>query len=116
MNSQVLVPFLMQQNKPIYDTGQTEFFQYSHYPEWLTGFFPSNAEISKQWDGYENSIREGVREQKFDAIIVTPHEYRPYLEDIEDYYSLVNSIDVCMYHSAKCELLEIWEPRAIGPE
>jgi hypothetical protein len=117
MNSQVLVPFLLEQNKPVYDTGQTEFFQYSHYPfEWLNGFFPSNAEISLRWSIYESSIRQGVSEQKFDAIIVTPHEYRSYLADLEEYYSMVDSLDVCMYHSAKCELLEIWEPKVIYPE
>lgn len=112
MNSQVLVSLLLDQNKPVYDTGQTEFFQYSHYSvKWLDGLLLSNDKISRQWNRYENSIRQAVSQQEFDAIIVTPREHRSYLRGIEQTYSLVDKIGVCMFHTAQCALLEIWEPK-----
>ena len=116
MNSQVLVSLLLEQNKPVYDTGQTEFFQYSHYPSGLLErWLLPNAAISQQWASYERSLRQAVRQREFDAIIITRREQRPYLDGLQDYYSMVDKVGVCMFHSAQCALLEIWEPKSILP-
>jgi hypothetical protein len=116
MNSQVLVSLLLAQNKPVYDTGQTEFFQYSHYPPgWLDRWLLSNADISRQWAKYENSIKQSVRQKEFDAIIITPREHRPYLEGLQEHYFLVDKVGACMFHTAQCVLLEIWEPISTSP-
>ena len=113
MNSQVLVSLLLAQNKPVYDTGQTEFFQYSHYPfEWLNGLLLSNAEISLQWNKYESAIRHAVSRQEFDAIIIAPWEHRSYLDGLEQSYSMVDQVGVCMFHTTQCALLEVWEPKS----
>jgi hypothetical protein len=113
MNSQVLVSLLLKQNKPVYDTGQTEFFQHSHYRfRWLEGLLLPNADISRQWTEYENSIRQAVSHQEFDAIIIAPWEHRSYLDGIEKNYSMVDKVGVCMFHTAQCALLEIWEPKS----
>jgi hypothetical protein len=117
MNSQVLVSLLVEQNKPIYDTGQTEFFQYSHYPyEWLSDWLPSNAAISMQWTRYEASIRQSVQHKEFDAVIISPRERRPYLAGLQEHYIMVKTMDVCMFHTAQCVLLEIWEPQEVNPK
>ena len=117
MNSQVLVSLLLDQNKSVYDTGQTEFFQYSHYPSGLLdGWLLSNANISRQWAEYESSIKQSVRQHEFDAIIITRREQRPYLEELQDYYFVADKVGVCMFHSAQCALLEIWEPNSILPQ
>ena len=116
MNSQVLVSLLLEQDKPVYDTGQTEFFQYSHYPSGLIdGWLLPNAAISQQWAKYASSVKESVRQREFGAIIITRREHRPYLEDLQDYYSRVDKVGVCMFHTAQCALLEIWEPRSALP-
>jgi hypothetical protein len=113
MNSQVLVSLLLEQNKPVYDTGQTEFFQYSHYSvKWLDGLLLSNAEISRQWAKYEDSIGLAVKQEKFDAIIVTPREHRSYLQGLQEHYFMVDKVGVCMFHTAQCALLEVWEPKS----
>lgn len=117
MNSQVLVSLLLEQNKPVYDTGQTEFFPYSHYSfEWLSGWLLPNEDIAMQWVKYESSIREAVQRQEFDAVIVTPRERRLYLSGLQDHYIMVKTMGVCMFHTAQCALLEIWEPKAVNPE
>ena len=113
MNSQVLVSLLLDQNKPVYDTGQTEFFQYSHYSSnWLDGLLLPNDEISKQWTRYENSIGLAVKQEDFDAIIITSGEQRSYLQGFQEHYIMVDKVGVCMFHTAQCALLEIWEPKS----
>ncbi|HEX9386140.1 MAG TPA: hypothetical protein VF918_07465 [Anaerolineales bacterium] len=117
MNSQVLVSLLLEQNKPIYDTGQTEFFQYSHYSlTWLDGLLLPNADISRQWTRYEDAIGSAVREEEFDAIIVTPLEQRSYLQGFQEHYVMVDKIGVCMFHTGQCALLEVWEPKSSMPQ
>jgi hypothetical protein len=117
MNSQVLVSFLIEQNKPVYDTGQTEFFQYSHYSgDWVENWLIPNPEISRQWAEYESSINLAVQQEEFDAVIITPREHRSYLAGLEDHYLMVDTIGVCMFHSAQCALLELWEPKTVNSE
>ena len=114
MNSPIIVSSLLEQNKAVYDSGQTEYFQYSHYPSgWLTSFLPSNSDISKQWEQYQNSIREAVRQQAFDAIIITPREHTSGLQDLQEQYFMVDTIGICMFHASQCTPLEIWEPKFI---
>jgi hypothetical protein len=111
MNSRVLASLLLAQDKPLYDTGQTEFFQYSHYPyEWLDGLLLSNRELSMQWTAYENSIHLAVEREEFDAVIIAPSEHRSYLANLEKHYTMIDTIELCMFHTAQCLQLEIWRP------
>lgn len=112
LNSPVIVSILMEQNKVAYDAGQMEYFQYSHYPSgWLDGLLLSNTEISEQWHGYEAFVRQAVRQRAFDAVMVTPWERAPYPEGLQEYYSLVDTVEVCMFHTEQCWQLETWEPK-----
>ena len=112
MNSPVIVYLLVEQNKPVYDTGQTEFFQESHYPfEWLDAIFPSNSEISARWDEYEASIRSSVANKEFDAIIMESPEEYSFLQGFEDHYTRTDLLAICIFHTAQCTLLEVWEPK-----
>jgi hypothetical protein len=69
-----------------------------------------------QWAKYENSIREAVQHEEFDAVIVTPRERRPYLSGLPEHYAMIKTLDVCMFHTAQCVVLEIWEPKLVNPE
>lgn len=117
LNSAMIASLLIDQNKPVYDTGQTEFFQYSHYPSgWLDGLLLPNADVTKQWANYEDMIRLGVAQEKFDAIMITPREHRAYLKDLAQYYLKVDEIGLCIFHTAQCAKLEVWEPRTAPSE
>jgi hypothetical protein len=117
LNSAMIASLLIEQNKPVYDTGQTEFFQYSHYPSgWLEGLLLPNADVSKRWSEYEDTLRSAVAQEKFDAIIIAPREHRAYLKDLEQHYLMVDEIGLCIFHTAQCAELEIWEPRTAPSE
>jgi len=112
LNSPVIVSILMEQNKAVYDAGQIEYFKYSHCPPgWLDGFLLSNTAISERWQEYENFVRQAVQQQAFDAVMVTPWERAPYPEGLQEYYSLVDTVEVCMFHTEQCWQLETWEPK-----
>ena len=112
MNSPVIVYLLVEQNKPVYDTGQTEFFQQSHYPfEWLDAVFPSNSEISARWNEYQDSIHQSVVHKEFDAIIVEAPEEISFLQGFQENYTLTDTLEICIFHTAQCTLLEVWEPK-----
>jgi hypothetical protein len=112
LNSPVIVSTLMEQNKAVYDAGQIEYFKYSHYPPgWLDGFLLSNTALSERWQEYENFVRQAVQQQAFDAVMVTPWERAPYPEGLQEYYSLVDTVEVCMFHTEQCWQLETWEPK-----
>jgi hypothetical protein len=111
LNSPILVSSLMVQKKTIYDAGQTEYFQHSHYSfAWLNGLLLPNADISKQWEKYDRSIRETIVRQGFDAIMITSREHSSCLRELEKYYFLTDTVEVCMFQSAQCMPLEIWIP------
>jgi hypothetical protein len=111
LNSPILVSSLMEQKKTIYDAGQTEYFQHSHYSfAWLNGLLLPNADISKQWEKYDRSIRETIARQGFDAIMITSREHSVCLREFEKYYFLTDTVEVCMFQSAQCMPLEIWIP------
>lgn len=112
MNSPIIVYLLVEQNKPVYDTGQTEFFQESHYPfGWLDAVFPSNDEISARWDEYAASIQNSVLKKEFDAIILEAPEEYSFLQGFQENYSRTNTFEICIFHTAQCTLLEVWEPK-----
>lgn len=116
LNSEVLVSLLLEQDKPIYDTGLTNLLRQSHYPfAWLEEFLISNAEISKQWTNYETAIDLAIREKKFDAVIIASHEHQYHLRNLPEYYFMVDTIGVCMFQTGQCNLLEIWEPKVVTP-
>jgi hypothetical protein len=112
LNSPVIVSLLMAQDKNVYNAGQTEYFQYSHYPSgWLDRFLLSNSDISNQRERYENSIRQAVSQRAFDAVITTPYEHASYLESLPENYRMVDTVGICMFHTEQCVPVEIWEPK-----
>lgn len=112
LNSAVLASLLVEQDKTVYDNGQTEYFQYSQYSyDWLAGVLPSNSEISMQWNRYENSMIQIVEEQGFDAVIIDTLISRPYYASLQEHYFLKDTIELCMFHAVQCVQLEIWEPK-----
>jgi hypothetical protein len=111
MNSAVIVPLLMEQDKIVYDNGQTEYFQYSQYSyDWLAWFLPSNSDILRQWDEYQMSINSTLEEKGFDAVIVDSFKTGHYFESLQKNYLKTDTIRVCMFHTAQCVKLDIWEP------
>ena len=72
---------------------------------------PTNAEVSARWNEYEASIQSFVSKKEFDAIIIeAPKEYS-FLRGFQENYSRTNTLEICIFHTAQCTLLEIWEPK-----
>lgn len=113
LNSPLLVSLLLQQHKTVYDAGQTEYFEHSRYPDFSApGRWPSNSKSTAQWVNYQDSVKEVVSDQGFDAVIVTPREYSFYLEELSQNYFKTETLEVCMPHAEQCAPLEVWEPRS----
>jgi hypothetical protein len=39
-----------------------------------------------------------------------PEEYS-FLQGFQETYTLTDTLEICLFHTAQCTLLEIWEPK-----
>ncbi|MBN2030790.1 hypothetical protein JW824_11155 [bacterium] len=113
LNSPVIASLLLEQKKPVYDSGHTEFFQNAyHFEPILNNMMPSNEKIAEQYNHYLQDIAHDVKEKVFDAVIITNGD-SPFvsIETLQTYYSLKQSIDIFMYQAEQIYQLDVWEPQ-----
>lgn len=111
-NSPILVSMLVEQNKPVYDSGQSEYFtSLKHHLAWLDGWFPTNSQIKDAQNKYKEFIEDSIISRKFEVLIIDDGDQAPYLQDMENFYSLDEKILVCMFHTEQCYTLDVWRPK-----
>lgn len=114
LNSPAIVPLLVEQNKPVYDSGLSGGWRYIDCANTIfSRFLPSDEEVKYRWTKYVESIDSMASRQEFDMIILT--------DDLEDYYISKDTLNkfyqktesklVYLYHTDQRWRLSIWEPK-----
>jgi hypothetical protein len=106
-NSPLIAHILFQENKPIYDTGQSEYFTDGLI---LNQMFNLVKRADLRQTDFENSVRDQVKLKKFDLVTVTKSDYKYFSRELlGSNYSLVNIVTVTLFNDNWP--IEIWKPK-----
>lgn len=113
LNSPIITQFLVEENKPVYDNGHSEYFKLGAYRTGPLGrklVPPDKRFILGQYE-YLSKIRDDVRSQKFDLVMLT-YNYAPFApQELTQYYELVAKIPIVMPHFNQYWNLTVWAPK-----
>lgn len=114
LNSPLIIPFLIEYQRPIYDSGQTQFAMVGTGRQHLnTKLFPPQPEIAAQFTSYTEHVHEMIREKKFDLLILTAPSFNSPLTsaDASQYYREVGKYRVRLMHSDEVLDMIVSAPR-----
>jgi hypothetical protein len=119
-NSPAIASLLIQQGKPVYDSGQSEYFIAGTKREAkLSSLFPNNAAVVERNNAYLNQIEQDVINHQYELVIVT-NDRSPILPAafLEQYYNYAGYVHAPMppapFIGARNWLLDIYEPKTAG--
>lgn len=108
--SPLLSAMLLKNNKRIYDTGLTEFFENYSDSKIAALFYPDNDRLKSTFDNFQHDIRMQIQNQKFDALILTRERERFVNVEAMEKYKLVKTIHICLPHTMQEWDLDIFLP------
>jgi len=100
LNSPVVAPLLIKDNKPVYDSGVSDFvsvFNSSPLTMYLFGYDNQILEAKKK---YENNIQNQLNEKQFDALVLSSIDGIFYSGLNRDGYKLVHTYKVNLFHTS----------------
>ena len=98
LNSPVLVSFLLQEKKPIYDGGYTQWSNSGVERPGIWKFLKPDEALSRRNREFYEQLLEGVSAKKFDLIILTPGLTTFNFGEIRDNYKPVGLIKTFIPH------------------
>jgi hypothetical protein len=120
-NSPAITSLLLQQGKPITDSGQSEYFiKGAERDEALSSWFPQNAAIIGRNNAYLTQVETDLKNHRYGLVILT-HNISPILPEdfLERYYTYAGSIVAPMpaeaFRSKRQWLLDVYEPKGQAP-
>lgn len=120
-NSPAIASLLLQQGKPVPDSGQSEYFiRGTEREAKLSSWFPQNAAIAQRNDAYLNQVEADLKNRRYGLVILT-HNLSPILPEafLEKYYTYAGSIVAPMpaeaFRSNRRWLLDVYEPKVPAP-
>jgi len=113
-NSPAITSVLIEQNKPVYDSGLSEYFSDGVKSRKVFGIpFSMDQKNKEHFQKFNENIKEKVRDHQFDLIVLTPH-YSPFISEdfLKQYYRLTQNMSAPMLFTLQDYDLEIWEPKS----
>jgi hypothetical protein len=110
LNSPLLTGLLVQENKLFVDDGLNEFFGVTDAP---AGFFlPPRGEPLQLDTQFRSLVLQNVQNQFYDIIIIDP-KASPFVDrhTLQNYYKIVDTIDLYAIQDKETFNLEIWIPK-----
>jgi hypothetical protein len=106
LNSPAIVGMLMMQDKPIYDSGETQYFPWGQ----------DEHNLQQRYLDYKESIRAMINDQAFDMIVVnvggTPLVD---MEDVSANYQYSETLELLMPFTLQAREIQIWFPKGNVP-
>ncbi|MCB0396011.1 MAG: tetratricopeptide repeat protein [Flavobacteriales bacterium] len=118
LNTPVIAMDLLQENKRVFDTGNSEYFQYGGERNGIwSSFLSPHPEIQDRWMEARREVNQMIEQQKFDLIVLGRGPR--YLTDeafYSRYYTLLVTIPIRMPHATMREEIQrfdvgVWEPK-----
>ena len=111
LNGPFVTSFLIENNLPIYDSGQSEYFPTgAAAPAALKDLSRYSGRIKKTMLRYQNKIKKDLDEAKFDTLVLSP-EYPTYGSDssLHARYELCRSFNLAMPQTSQNWRAEIYK-------
>lgn len=112
LNSPIIAPLLIEQNKDIVDDGQAEYF-YSggERKYWMKGLFKEDGRIFVQHMLFFDNIRNMVEQKRYDLIMLQPSLLPLGVDDfIKRYYKLEGEFTLYAPQDRRSYGLTVWKP------
>ena len=112
LNTPLIAPLLIEQNKEVFDNGQSEYF----YPGgrrdyWLKGLFKTDDRVSFHMTLFFYNIKDMVENKKFDLIVLQPNLLPCGVADaIRKYYKFEGQFMLYAPQDRRPYPLTIWKP------
>jgi len=113
-NSPAITPILQEQNKRVYDSGQSECFKYGFLPKklsFMSPYWTLDKKIVKVLEHYQRDVVEAVKCRKFDVIVITNnYNYAPFAAEslLPQYYDRKTTLSAPMPHTGQKWMLDVW--------
>jgi len=114
LNSAAVAPLLFAQQRPIYDSGQSEYFRVSlKQPPPVAFFFVDLARIQKRCDQFHHDIVNKIEDRRFDLLMLD-RSYSQWLApkpEIARNYRHCDVLTLSMPHTGYEWKIDVWEPQ-----
>ncbi len=112
LNSPIVAAFLVEQNKPIFDNGLSEYFKIGGYRySFNKRFFKPDGRIIHRYYQYLNEIKQMVRTKQFDLILLT-EGYAPFAPvELPNYYQYLGTVKLSLPHCFLDFNVTIWQSK-----
>jgi hypothetical protein len=112
LNSPLIVPILVEQNKEFFDNGQTEYFlSGSQRNGWMKGLFKEDDRGYVQMLFFFKNIRDKIENKEFDLIILQPSLLPLGIgDDIKKYYKFEGELVLYAPQDLKPYAVSVWKP------
>ena len=112
-NSPAIASLLVEQNKPVYDSGLSEYFDDGVKSRKVLGIpFPTDQKSREHLKKFKNQLDESIKTKQFDLIVLT-NNYSPFVSEnlIEQYYQKKRTLTSPMLFTLQNYDLNVWEPK-----
>lgn len=112
LNSPLIAPLLVEQNKPVYDNGLSEYFKKGGYRDnaLIKRLFPSDGRIILRHYAFMNEVREKIKRRGFDLVMIA-FDYAPLVPgELSVYYRLAGEIKLVVPAITGAWRITVWVP------
>lgn len=112
-NSPALTTLLIEQDKPVYDSGLSEYFSDGIKSRKVIGIpFPIDQKAKDHFTDFRRKTEENIRTKQFDMIILSQN-YSPFISEdfVNKYYRQTQTVSAPMLFTLQNYELNVWEPR-----
>lgn len=108
----LLTPEMIMQNKPVYDSGQSEYFVHGAKAGKFLGFkFSEDSEGLLRMREFLMDLKMQIHTKKFDALLITKQNLMYLPSDFAQFYQMVGVIPLKTRHiNQEWEVL-VWRPK-----
>lgn len=114
LNSPAIAPLLFAQGKPVYDSGQSQYFQCGlGQPVLFSFLFPPMEDVGAQSFKYKQLVAAGIAQKKFDLLMLD-RSFSKWLAPaslISQQYTCREVLTLYMPHMEYRWQVDVWEPK-----
>lgn len=109
-NSPAIASILMEQNKKVYDSGQSEYFILGEKRKIFNIDLPTDNRIKQRVEDYEQEIANSLLNQEFDLVILT-QRYSSFIREdlVKKCYNYQGEVSLNMQNQTW--KLDVWRPK-----
>ncbi|MBF0123059.1 MAG: hypothetical protein HQL21_06605 [Candidatus Omnitrophica bacterium] len=112
LNSPLIVPYLVEQKKPIYDNGISEYFKTGafRYNKLTRMFFKSSPEVLVRHMAFIKEIGTKIEKQEFDLVMLRLGDAPLTPGNLQDFYKMVGVLNLPAQHAGGAQIT-VWLPK-----